>query len=244
MTSSALAAPAPANPATISAPPVLPYSSVRAATRERMQSKEEEETVYSSDPGSISNPPALPYSAKRTAIKEQSREYEYESHSSSNPADALNAPSLPLRQGSRLAAEPFDPIENKMQPSPQHLISRINSGSNIQKSGGFEDSFEPFKKQSSAPTALTGRPIPQAVSKVASNSNGPLSVGSPADGFNRTATYHSSSSYSSSVTTTTSMDSRTSIPDDARSRYAHLFTKLNKQFGKRGYLTTSEVRAV
>ncbi|KAJ2390537.1 Intersectin 1 (SH3 domain protein) [Coemansia sp. RSA 2559] len=245
MTSSTLAAvSAPADPATIPTPPMLPYNSVRAATRERMQSKEDEEIVYSSDPGSIANPPALPYSAKRTAIKEQTKVYEYESHSIDNPADAPNAPSLPLRQGSRSAAEPFDPIENKMQPSPQHLISRINSGSNIHKSGGFEDSFDPFMNQSSAPTTLNSRPIPQAVSRVASSSNGPLFVRSPADGFNRTSTYHSSSSYSSSVTTTTSTDSRASIPNDARSRYAHLFTKLNKQFGKRGYLTTSEVRAV
>ncbi|KAJ1664585.1 hypothetical protein IW140_005019 [Coemansia sp. RSA 1813] len=245
MTSSTAAAPA--NPAVIPNPPELPYNSVRAATRERIKSKEEEEIIYSADPGAIANPPALPYSAKRTAIKEQSQEYEYEyeSHSSGNPANAINPPSLPFRQGSYSSAEPFNPIESKMQPSPQRLISRINSGSNVGQNGGFEDSFDPLKSQTSMSTALTSRPIPQAVSRVATN-NGPRSIGSPGDSFNRTTTntFHSSSSYSSSVTTTTSIDSRSTIPDDALSRYTHLFSKLNKQFGKRGYLTTSEVRAV
>ncbi|KAJ2559827.1 Intersectin 1 (SH3 domain protein) [Coemansia sp. RSA 1933] len=221
------------NPAIIATPPELPYNSVRASTRERIRAKEEEETVYSSDPGTIVNPPALPYSAKRTAIKEQSKEYQYESHSNTRADTIIEAPSLPFRQGSYSTAEPFKPIEKTMQPSPQHLISRINSGSKLDKNGAnaFEDSFDPFKHQ--------------AVSRVASNSPSSHSIGAPAAGTNYTTmSYHSTSSYSSSVTTTTSTDSRTSIPDDALARYAHLFNKLNKQFGNRGYLTSSEVRAV
>ncbi|KAJ2524087.1 hypothetical protein GGI11_001061 [Coemansia sp. RSA 2049] len=255
--SSYTATTAPSNPSVIPEAPALPYNASRTAIRERVEAREREEMAYIGNASAVPEAPALPHNAARTAIRERIEAKEREEMAYIGNASVIaEPPALPSRQNSRTVSEPLSLIENTMQPSPKHLINRINSVSGASNSNGFEDSFDPFKikkQQTAGPGTLNisirSTPSTTTIGNMATTTSPGAIESSPANsGFNRTTThtYHASSSYNSSITTTSagSMDSMSTIPDDALSRYAHLFNKLNKQFGKRGYLTASEVRAV
>ncbi|KAJ2658673.1 Intersectin 1 (SH3 domain protein) [Coemansia sp. RSA 1200] len=256
--SSYTAAMAPSDPSVIPEAPALPYNAFRSAIRERIEAREREEMAYIGNASAVPESPALPHNAARTAMRERIEAREREEMAYVGNASVIaEPPALPSRHNSRTASEPLSLIENTMQPSPKHLISRINSVSGASNSNGFEDSFDPFKimkQQTAGPgalnTSIRSPPSTTTIGNMATTTSPGAIESSPANsGFNRattTHTYHASSSYNSSITTTSagSMDAMSTIPDDALSRYAHLFNKLNKQFGKRGYLTASEVRAV
>ncbi|KAJ2781489.1 hypothetical protein GGI15_003205 [Coemansia interrupta] len=215
-----------------------------------------------------------------------------------NPATENDAPALPYNINRQMSsATAVAPIEEKIQPLPTNLISRMNKM-------GFEDNFSPShppsqtqqqqQQQQSGPPLIPVRnrppPIPAtstaSTSSSASNSMSPSSMsrqpsvmsgGIPLTSsrqvqgatprpaappprkqlsyVNRQPKLSQSNPGYTLPSSSTSPGSYSNggskpygktdmIPVDALTRYSHLFKRLDKESGKKGYLASDQVHSV
>ncbi|KAJ1722409.1 Intersectin 1 (SH3 domain protein) [Coemansia erecta] len=212
-----------------------------------------------------------------------------------NPATENDAPALPYSVNRQMSsATAVAPIEEKIQPLPTNLISRMNKM-------GFEDNFtpsvppsqtqQPLPSQQVGPPLVPVRSMPPPLpatsttstssSASASNSTSPglMSGGIPltssrqvqgavprpaAPPPRKQLSYvnrqpklsQSNPGYTlPSNTSSTSLGGYSNngskpygktdmIPVDALTRYSHLFKRLDKESGKKGYLASDQVHSV
>ncbi|KAJ1642706.1 Intersectin 1 (SH3 domain protein) [Coemansia asiatica] len=183
-----------------------------------------------------------------------------------NPAlenDAPRLPSNPSRQAGLAQASQVQPVVENIQPLPRSLISKLNGL-------GFEDSFEPsraIRNNSSSMSSLQSSAVspPPALSSVQSVAAIPLTSARHMQGNGSIKTRPAAAappakkqlSYVSRQPVLTqnhpgyqlpanssSGNPIDAIPQDALQRYSHLFKRLDKESGRKGYLTTDQVHAV
>ncbi|KAJ2158383.1 Rho GTPase-activating protein 42 [Coemansia sp. RSA 552] len=221
-------------------------------------------------PATENDAPPVPYNSGRAAMFDELLT-KNKRVPSVNPATANDAPPVPYSPSRTALVKPVARVDQAIQPSPHHLINHLNNhtssshsshssamqsstselnhmgDSQMSKSSTFH-SFQSSTESSSTITAATAAAAPGGFPLTMSREvKGAMPYTlTPKHNQHHTYTTQSSSSFSQethqSSMSNTGFNAMAAIPGDAKRRYAHLFDRLNRENGKRGFLPMGVVR--